>query len=197
MKNKYLNGVIILLAVITLSSCSILQAVSLKDCTYSYDRITNVTFLGLESKDLVSITGIARTGKALLGQADEIPLGFTVHLRVDNPNRKMASVDRVFYTVYLDTIQVASGCSTEALIVPGESQVDFPMRFVFDLKTMLSSGAYPTLSRLVKNFIGMGDEPTIVRIHLKPVVRVGGVAMSIPKPILLTFPYGGEKQPKQ
>lgn len=177
-----------------MGGCSIMQAVALKDCNYTYDRVSNVTFLDLESKDLLSVTGVARVGKALLGKTEEVPLGFTVHIRVDNPNKKIASVDRVFYTVLLDTIQIASGCTTDALIVPGESHVDFPMRFVVDLKTMLHSGTYPTLARLVKNFIGLGDEPTMVNVRLKPVIRVGGVAMSVPKPFVLTFPYGGPKK---
>lgn len=193
MRNRLTTYLCVLLFSLTLTGCSIMQAVALKDCTYTYDRITNVTFLGLEKRDLISFTGAARMGKALLGKADEVPLGFTLHLKVDNPNKMTASVDRVFYTVMLDTIQVASGCSNEALIVPSETQVDFPMQFSFDLKTLLSSGSYPTLANLVKNFIGIGKEPTMVTIQLKPVIRVNGVALGVPRPITLTFPYGGSK----
>lgn len=191
---KYL---LLMLVPIIMGACNVMQAIALKDCRYTYDRVTNVTFLGLPSDDLLSFTGIYRVGEALLGKSEEVPLGFTVHLKVDNPNKRIASVDKVFYTVHLDSIQVASGSTTEPLIVPGETQVDFPLRFVFDLKTMLKSGSYPTLAKLVKNFIGMGDESTQVTIGLKPVIRVGGVAVSMPKPVKLQFAYGGKKQKMQ
>lgn len=191
---KYL---LLMLVPMIMGACNVMQAIALKDCRYTYDRVTNVTFLGLPSDDLLSFTGIYRVGEALLGKSEEVPLGFTVHLKVDNPNKRIASVDKVFYTVHLDSIQVASGSTTEPLIVPGETQVDFPLRFVFDLKTMLKSGSYPTLAKLVKNFIGMGDESTQVTIGLKPVIRVGGVAVSMPKPVKLQFAYGGKKQKMQ
>lgn len=190
MKN-WLLGIVVMT---TLAGCSILQAVALKDCTYSYDRISDVTFLNMQQKDIISVSGIAKTTMALLGKSSEVPLGFTAHMKVNNPNKKIASVDRIYYVVRLDTIQVASGCTTEPLIVPGETTVDLPLRFVFDLKTMLNSGAYPTLGNMVKNFVGIGDTPTDVTIQLKPVIRVGTVAMGIPKPIELHFPYGGKQK---
>lgn len=187
------NWILILFAAILLSSCSIMQAVALKDCTYTYNRITDVTFMNLKQSDIVSFSGITRVTKALISKNEEMPLGFTVHVRVSNPNKKTASVDRIFYVVDLDTIQVASGCTTEPLIVAGESTIDMPLRFVFDVKTMLNSGASPTLGNLVKNFIGIGDTATNVTLHLKPVVKVGSASMSIPKPIALHFAYGGKQ----
>lgn len=180
--------------VLVLSGCSILQAVALKDCTYDYKRISDVKFLNMTQKELVSISGIAKATAALLGKSSEVPLGFTVHMDVTNPNKKIASVERIYYVVELDTIQVASGCTTDPLVVPGETTVDLPLRFVFDLKSLLNGGAYPTLGNLVKNFIGLGDTPTNVTVHLKPVIRVGTVAMGIPKPIALHFTYGGKKE---
>ena len=68
--NKY--WVIILLLGLTVSSCSILQAVHLKDCTYEYEKLSDMTFLGMPKGDLLSISGIAKVTKALLGKTETV-----------------------------------------------------------------------------------------------------------------------------
>lgn len=189
--NKY--WVIILLLGLTVSSCSILQAVHLKDCTYEYEKLSDMTFLGMPKGDLLSISGIAKVTKALLGKTETVPLGFTVHLKVSNPNSSIAAMERLYYSVSLDSIHIADGSVTEPFVVVGNSSADLPLKLDIDLKQVLNGESKPTVTKVIKQFIGMESEPTQVNVLLRPVIKVGGTSMGVPKGIPLSFMYGGKE----
>ncbi|MCQ2342328.1 MAG: hypothetical protein MJZ75_02380 [Paludibacteraceae bacterium] len=180
-----------------MSSCSITQAVKLKDCQYSYSHISDITFMDMVGKERRSIAGIAQMTRAIMGKTDKVTLGCTIHLKVNNPNKQTASMDRLFYTVALDSIMIAEGCNTEAFIVAGESSADMPLKLSVDIKTLLSNHSRSTVINMLKNFLNMSDTPSIVTVNLKPVIRVAGVSMAIPKSIPLTFEYGGKRNKAQ
>jgi len=176
---------------ILLSSCSVTQAVKLKDCQYQYTKVTDITFMGMTKREIVSPMGIVQVTKALRGKTDQVPLGFTVHLKVTNPNDGIAAMDRLYYTISLDSVQIADGNSASDFVVAGHGSADLPLVINVDLKQLLSSDAKPTVQKLVKQFLGMQSEPTKVTILLRPIIRVAGVAMGVPKAIPLVFMYGG------
>jgi len=179
---------------LVLSACSISQAIQLKNCEYQFSRISDVTFLDMTRSERFSFMGVARITQALLGRTDEVPLGCTAHIRVTNPNKSTASVDRVFYTVALDSLQIAEGSTTEPFIVAGQSSADLALKVSVDIKKLLQSEMRPALVKAVKNFLGMNESPSQVTITLKPIIRVGGTAMSIPKPIVIRTQYGGKAE---
>ncbi len=176
-----------------LTSCNVMQAIKLKDCQYTYSHISDVTFMDMTGKERRSIAGIAQITRALAGKTDKITMGCTIHLNVVNPNKETASMDRVFYTVALDSIDIAEGSNSEAFIVAGGSSADMPIKLSVDVKTLMHEHSRATITNMVKNFLGMSETPTRVTVKLKPVIRVGGVALAIPKAIPLTFEYGGKK----
>lgn len=190
-------ALLLLMVAGVLSSCSIAQAVALKDCTYRYDKVDDITFLGMPKSEIVSVTGIYKVTRALVGATDEVPLGFTLYLKVSNPNKRIASVDKIFYSVDLDSIQIAQGSCTENLTVAPESTVILPLRLEMELKSLLSSRSHASLGNVIRNFIGLTAEPTVVTVQLRPVIRVAGVAMSVPKSIPIKFTYGGKTTEQQ
>ena len=175
---------------LVLSGCSIFQAVRLKDCTYQYTRISDVTFLEMNKQERRSIIGMVKIIKALTGFTETAPLAFTIHLKVTNPNRSMASLDRLYYAVSLDSIRVAEGYSTEPFAIPSEATADLPLHLSVDIKQLLNSDARPTVIKMLREFLGFDDEPTDILILLRPVVRVAGTPMGIPNAIPVHFTYG-------
>lgn len=194
MNMKRSSVILLLLLVIVLASCSVMQAIKLKDCTYSYSHISDVTFMDMTSKDRRSISGVTMMTRALLGKTDKVTMGCTIHLNVTNPNKQTASMDRLFYTVALDSIQIAEGSNAEAFIVAGESTADMALVVSVDVKTLMAQHSRATVINVLKNFLNMSDTPTLVTVNLRPVIRVAGVPMAIPKAIPLTFHYGGKKK---
>jgi len=189
---KYLLGG--LFALVGLSSCSVTQAIKLKDCEYTYSHISDVTFMDMTAKDRKSIAGVTMMTRALLGKTDQIRIGATIHLRVHNPNKHTASVDKLFYSVALDSITIAEGSLTEAFIVAGESISDMPIILSVDIKELMKEHSKATMVNVVKNFLNMSDTPSHVTVTLKPLIRVGSTAVAITKPILISFDYGGVKE---
>jgi len=185
---------IILIIVAVCTACSITQAIKLKDCEYTYSHISDVTFMDMTSKERRSIAGVTMMTRALLGKTDQVRMGCTIHLRVHNPNKQTASVDKLFYNVTLDSITIAEGSMQDAFIVAGESTADMPIILSVDVKKLMQEHSKATMTNIVKNFLNMSDTPTHVTVTLKPLIRVGGTAVAMTKPIPISFEYGGKKE---
>jgi len=195
MKIRFLFYILLMvLALGIMPSCSISQAIKLKDCEYSYSHISDVTFMDMTAKDRKSIAGVTMMTRALLGKTDKVTMGCTIHIRVHNPNKQTASVDRLFYTVALDSIQIAEGSNMDAFIVAGQSTADMPIQLSVDVKELMKEHSKSTMVKTVKNFLNMSDTPTLVTVTLKPLIRVAGTAVALTKPIPISFEYGGKKE---
>jgi len=175
-----------------LPSCSLLQAVALKDCDYSYHNISDVRFMDMSTSELKSFSGIAAVTKALLGKTETVPLDFTVHLNVHNPNKTTAALERLYYIVSLDSVEIAAGSTDESLIVVQDATVDMPLKLQVDLKTALKGEQKQVLINAVKNFVGINTEPTEVLVQLRPIIRFGSGVINSPKYIPVRFTYTGK-----
>jgi len=149
--------------------------------------------MGLTVHDMATISGSAKIAKALLGKTDNVPLGFTVHLDANNPNKKTAAIEKLFYTVDIDSIRIADGNTETSIIMPPGTTTEVPIYVSVNLKELLSSNAKPTVKKIIKQFIGLEDQPTLVTVSLKPVIRVGDHLLSL-KTIPVHFQYGGQKK---
>lgn len=175
---------------LALCACSVLQAVKLKDCTYEYSHLSDVTFLEMTRSELLSIQGIARVTRFVMNPTDDVKMGFTLHMKVTNPNKGIASMERLYYTVCLDdSLQVAAGSVPENFTVLGGTYADLALPLSFSMNQLFSGRSKTSVRKLAWNMIGRGDSPSKITVNLRPVIRVGGAAMSIPKSIPLTFEY--------
>ena len=170
--------------------CSVFQALKLKDCTYEYSHISDVTFLEMTHSELVSIQGIARVTRYLRNPTEDVKVGFTLHLKVSNPNKGIASMERLYYTVCLDdSLQVAEGSVPENFTVLGGTSANLALPLSFSMNQLFSGQGKASFRKLALNMINRGDSPSKITVNLRPVIRVGGAAMSVPNNIPLTFEY--------
>lgn len=179
-----------------LAACSLAQAMALKDCKYSYNKMTDVTFLGMTSSDILSLTGPAKLAVGLLGKA-EAPLDFTVHINVFNPNNTTAAMESLYYKVSLDSVQVAEGSTSEPFMVVGGTTADLPLRLSVDMKDLIKSDKRPVVTRAIKNMLGVGTEPTNVTVQLRPTFKMGASVVTSPVFIPVSFAYSGKKNANQ
>lgn len=185
---------LLLASAILLSSCDIKQALNLVDCQYEYDSFSDVTFMGMNRSELISFAGIAKVYKFIKEPSSDVMMGLTVHLKVTNPNKGTAAMERLFYTVALDSVEVGEGCSTEPFEVLGGTSADLPLKLNVSMNKLLSTDNRPIVMNLAKNAIGRSKVPTKITVNLRPVIRVAGIALGVPKAIPLTFDYGGEEE---
>lgn len=170
--------------------CSITQAIKLKDCTYEYSHISDYTFMEMTRSELLSIQGVSRVKRFIRHPSEGVKMGFTLHMKVTNPNKGIASVERLFYTVSLDdSLQVADGYISESFIVPGGTSADLALPINFSMNKLFSRQSKSSLFKLALNSIGLGSGPSKITVNLRPVVRVGHSVLSVPNGIPVTFEY--------
>ena len=181
---------------LAMCGCSIVQAIKLKDCTYEYSKISDVTFLEMNRSELLSLAGAVRVGRFLANpNREDVKMGFTLHMKVTNPNKGIASMERLYYTVVLDdTVQVAEGANAQNFTVLGGTSADLALPLSLNMSQLFSGSNQASMRKLAWNLVGKGDEASRITVNLRPVIRVGGAAMSIPKSIPLTFEYPTAKE---
>lgn len=192
MVRKVKKSVWLLVVAVVVSACSLMQAIALKDCRYTYAKMTDVSFLGMTSADMLTLTGPARLAVGLLGKSDA-PLDFTIHLNVYNPNQTTAAMEALYYRVLLDSVQVTEGSMKESFMVVGGATEDLPIKLSVDMKALLHSDNRPVITRAIKNIIGLNADPTNVTVLLKPTVRMGSSLVTSPVFIPVNFTYTGKK----
>lgn len=196
MVRKVKKSVWLLVVAVVVSACSLMQAIALKDCRYTYAKMTDVSFLGMTSADMLTLTGPARLAVGLLGKSDA-PLDFTIHLNVYNPNQTTAAMEALYYRVLLDSVQVTEGSMKESFMVVGGATEDLPIKLSVDMKALLRSDNRPVITRAIKNIIGLNADPTNVTVLLKPTVRMGSSLVTSPVFIPVNFTYTGKKAATQ
>ena len=172
------------------------QAVALKDCKYAYSRLSDVTFMDMKTNEMATLGGAAKLAMGLLGN-QPAPLGFTIHLRVTNPNEMTAAMESMYYKVSLDSVEVADGSSYEPFMVVGGGEADLPLRINTDMKNLLQSDKRATITKVIRNMVGVSNEPTDVTVQLKPTIRVGNSQLTSPVFIPVKFVYSGKKGSNQ
>ena len=195
MKQKFF---VLVLAVATVfCGCTALkQAIALKDCKYTYSRMTDITFMGMNTNQMATFGGAAQLAMGLLGNTPA-PLGFTIHLDVANPNQTNAAVESLYYKVGLDNIEVADGALEEPFVVPAGGDADLPLKISVDVKNLLQSEKRATMTKVIRNLVGVSNEPTDVIVQLKPTIRVGNSTMTSPVYFPVKFVYSGKKTNQQ
>lgn len=188
------NLLLLAAAALALVSCNIKQALNLVDCNYEYNHVDNFSFLRMEQRELLSFAGIAKVTKFIAAPEEDATLGFTIHLKVTNPNKGTASMERLFYTVAIDGVEMGDGCMEQPFEVLGGTSADLPLKLNVNLNRLLAKENRPVLTNTLKNLIGKSKEPTMITVNLRPIIRVAGVPLGVPKAIPLTFPYGGEQK---
>ena len=190
MKSTICRFLGVILVALLVCGCSVFQALKLKDCTYEYSHVSDVTFLGMTRSELMSLQGIARVTRFVGNPTEEVKVGFTLHLKVSNPNKGIASMERLYYTVCLDdSLQVAEGAVPENFTVLGGTSANLALPLSFSMNQLFFGQAKASFRKLALNMINRSDSSSRITVNLRPVIRVGGAAMSVPKSIPLTFEY--------
>jgi len=192
MKRQFL--LILTAGLLLLSGCTALQqAIAFKDCKYSYKSLTDITFMDLPTSQLLTFGGAAKMANGLLGK-EAAPLGFTIHLNVDNPNQFAAAVDSLYYIVSLDSVEVAEGSMPENFRVEPGERADLALPLKVDMRNIMKSDKRSIMTKTIKNMVGIGSEPVQVLVRIRPTLRVGNRKMTVPAYIPVSFEYTGKKK---
>jgi LEA14-like dessication related protein len=182
------------LAIAILTGCSILQnAYNLANCEYRYHSISNLKISGIDVSNGLNPLAIPKIISILTGNVSSIPLDFTLNMDVKNPNNGIAAFQSLQYIISIDNIQFTTGNFDRPFSVNAGETKKLPMNISLDLAQLMKSHSRSTIENIVKNFIGIGNEPSKVTVQLKPSFKVEDQLFSSPLYIPVSFSFGGKK----
>ncbi|MCD7971181.1 MAG: LEA type 2 family protein [Candidatus Azobacteroides sp.] len=190
----FLLGIILISVSCNTVSKDLKSAYNLTQCQYSYRDISNLSLSGinLSNSNALSLTNVATLTSILSGNANSIPLNFTVNMDVKNPNQATAALSGLRYNLKIDGINFTSGVVNEALNVPAGGTSILPLTIGVDIATLMKTESQSSIANIVKNFIGIGNEKSNVSLELFPTINVVGSSFSSPVAIPVSFSFGGK-----
>ena len=180
----------------TLSGCGILKqlesAYNFTECKYTYNSITKLSISGIDVTNGISLLSVPKILSILSGQETSIPLNFNLNLDVANPNTSAAIMNGLEYILSIDGIQFTTGSINQSVNIPAGGQQVLPLNIGLDLKTLLTGATGDAALSIVKNFIGLGDQQSNIKLQIKPTFTVSGYAIPSPAYIPVSFSFGGK-----
>lgn len=178
-----------------LSSCDVMKQVgssyNMVNCKYDYKSITNLSVAGIDAAQGLSILNIAKVTSILTGNSSSIPLNMTLNLNVTNPNPTEALLNGVQYLLSIDGIEFTSGSISQQFSVPAGQTNVLPLAIGFDLARLMTGDSKDAAVNAVKNFIGIGNTKSAVKLQIKPSFLVNGYTVASPVYIPVEFSFGG------
>jgi len=187
-----------LLLAIALTGCDVAkQQVSgmynLVNCKYSYNSISNLSVAGINASNGLSVSSIVKVTSILSGQAQSIPLDFTLNIDVNNPNTGAALMSGMDYIISIDDIQFTTGRINQSLNIAAGQTQKLPVTIGIDLATLMKNNSQSAITEIAKNFLGIGSQKSNVSVQLRPTFNVGQSRVTSPVYIPVNFSFGGKK----
>lgn len=192
---KYSLYAIICFCVILFSGCGsgsgLTSAYNITKCEYKYKSIADLTFSGMNLSRGVSPLQIPQILALLNGSRSSLPLDFTLNLDVKNPNTSSAAFAGLEYILTVDNIKFTTGKVNHSMsIAAGETQ-GLPINIGVDLATLLKGESKSAVEGVTKNILGIGNKKSNVTIQIKPTFMMGGIPVTSPFYIPVSFTFGG------
>jgi LEA14-like dessication related protein len=175
----------VLSILLSVLSCTYLKELTtLKDCEFRMGTLENPVLAGVDISGIFNLKdfSIEQTGKItksiLLGT---LPLSFILNVEVKNPNQKNASLNRLEYLAFIDTVQIASGAMEEHVVIPsGGGIATIPVKVETDILDLVKKEPVNTLLNYALNLADDGNRPVRVNIKIKPWIQIGSVDREYP-----------------
>lgn len=180
-----------------MASCDVARqaqgAYNMVNCKYDYNSLTDLSVAGINVSKGLSLLDAPKILNVLTGNTSSVPLGFTVNLDVNNPNATEALLNGMDYILSIDGIQFTTGSLDRQLSIPAGGKGALPLAMSFDIATLLKGETHDAVAGVVKNFVGIGSEPTNVSLQIRPSFMVAGYKVTSPVYIPIPFSFGGKK----
>lgn len=195
MKQK-LSALLLICIAVMFSGCGVTNdltsAYNVTKCEYDYKSISNLTVSGVNLSNGISPLSVPKLLGILGGTASSIPMNFTLNLNVKNPNTTAAIMNGLQYIVSIDDIQFTTGHVDQTMnIAAGTTQV-LPLNIGVDLATLMTNNSKSAVENIAKNFIGIGDTKSNVKVQIKPTFMIGGTPITSPVYFPVSFTFGGK-----
>ena len=184
MKIKYLFTVVIILL---LSSCDVIQQASelttFAKCKFKLNTIENISLAGVDVQKIKNYSQLNFMEIAQLTSAvtsGNLPLNFTLNMKVDNPNPKQAAMNRFEWVLFIDDIEMNAGVLDQRLEIPSGGDAVLPLKMKMNLKEVLKGKTLQSLVNFGLNLVDASGKTSRITIKAKPTIMIGGRAIAYP-----------------
>ena len=161
------------------------QLQTLEDCIYEIRSADSVYVAGRDVSKMINNNSISISSMPELAWAylqKDIPLKARINLKITNPTKEMAAINRFEYLVLVKGQQLASGLvNRKVSVAPGDS-VTVPVSVNANIYQILSNGN--TMKEIVEFMKGGNDAATekkgIVTLKIKPSIAIGDNLVNYP-----------------
>jgi len=188
--------VLMIVSMVMLSGCDLTKGLAsmynMTNCEYKYKSISNLSVGNMNLSNGISVLQIPQALAILSGASSSIPLSFTVNLDVHNPNLTQAAFQALQYIIQIDNIELTTGNLTQPFSVDAGATQLLPINIGVDVAKLMTNNSASSVLNIIKNFIGIGNEPSNVTVQLKPTFNIGGSSFTSPVFIPVSFTFGGK-----
>lgn len=185
------------LSAIALAGCSgsgLKETLNMKNCKYTYGSISDLSVGGIKPADGLTVYNTAVLVTILSGSRSSVPVSFVLTIDVKNTNSSTASFSGMKYKVNIDGLDFTEGAIEEPFSVAAGETKPLKIGIKTDIAHMLKGENRETSANIMKNFIGIGDEESTVKVYLWPIFTVAGQSVQSPVAFPVEFKFGGKQQ---
>ncbi len=182
------HSVAFVLLTLTLSGCSVFEQLkqmsTLARCQFRLSAVDNLRVAGVNVQQVrqpsdLSVLQMAQIGTTFM--SGRLPLDMVVNVQVKNPNSTPASLNSMDWILLIDDRQTVAGTVDRRLEVPANDGVaTLPLNIGLDLREFFDGSSRDELLNLVLNLVGAGNQPTRLKLRVRPSIMVGGSAVQYP-----------------
>ena len=169
------------------SSCSILdQAGEMKTftkCQFRLRDVQGVRLAGVDVQNVQSMNDLSFTETGQISMAalsGKLPLDFTLNVEVQNPNNQNASMNQMYWELYIDDIDITKGKVSQRVSIPPGGTAIMPVGVQVDLFEVLSGESANAVMNFGMNLSGSGGAPSRVKLKIKPTIYIGTTQLKYP-----------------
>jgi hypothetical protein len=170
------------------TSCSILDQTSemktFTKCMFRLLDVNDVVLAGVDVQDVQNFSDLSFTEASQLSMTaltGKLPLGFTVNIEVQNPNPEQASMNELYWELFVDDKAITDGRIGKKLIVPPNGGTAImPVDVQVDLFEVLSGESADAIINFGMNLSGSGGTPSRVKLKIKPTIYIAMTKIKYP-----------------
>lgn len=170
-----------------ISSCSILdQAGEMKTfakCLFRLRDVQEVYLAGVDMQNVQSMNDLNFTEAGKISMAalsGKMPLDFTLNVEVQNPNNQAASMNEMYWELFIDNIEITRGNISRKVSIPPGGTAIMPVGVQVDLFEVLSGESANAVMNFGMNLSGSGGTPSRIKLKIKPTIYIGMTQIKYP-----------------
>lgn len=152
-------------------------------CTFDLNGVDQVKLAGIQLRPGMEKSGLTVSESLTLAGAifnKSLPLQMNMMVKVDNPNEKKASLNKMDYILFVDGKELISGMVQEKFEINGESSLMLALPMSLDLYKVLQNETSDALVNLAFKLVSDKGQPTEVMLKIKPYLKIGSSELAYP-----------------